>query len=323
MEAEEWARKVEEEERRDRLLAEEREKERLRLERLRFLDESWARIGRACMLKAVERDRKWAFFTLHFMRLQIHRRVSKLQRVWRQHKEQERRKLQEEMERRKQEQLNEAAGRVHEVMYKLNNLRDYQRRKAKRMQSLLTIQSGLRMFSAKLRRRKIRRSIARIQGFCRMIKARRHFKLVKKSVLKIERFGQIVVAKVKVKKRKAHLVKLQSFIKMRLAHRKYIVQREQSIHYLRKRKIEEAKQKIMMQRKRKEAVVTIENARYRQLHLRELRELRAYLHKLPYECRRVYFKFMEIKRSTNELVHQYHSYMDRKAMPQEMQFRYG
>lgn len=103
----------------------------------------------------------------------------------------------------------------------------------------------------------------------------------------------------KVKKRKTHLVKLQSFIKMRIAHRKYIVQREQSLQYLRRRKIEEAKQKLIMQRKRKDAVVTIENARYRQLHLRELRELRRYLLKLPYDCRRVYFKFMEIKRSTN------------------------
>lgn len=156
-----------------------------------------------------------------------------------------------------------------------------------------------------------------------MIKARRHFKLVKRSVLRIERFGQLVVAKAKLRKRRAYLVKLQSFVKMRIAHRKYIVQREQSLQYLRRRKIEEAKQKIIMQRKRKEAVIIIENARYRQLHLRELRELRRYLLKLPYDCRRVYFKFMEIKRSTNQLVQQYHSYMDRKAMPKELQFRYG
>ena len=55
----------------------------------------------------------------------------------------------------------------------------------------------------------------------------------------------------------------------------------------------------MLAKKRKESVKIIENARYRQLHLRELATLRKYLAKLPYECRGVYFKFMDIKRSTN------------------------
>lgn len=161
--------------------------------------------------------------------------------MWRQHKENQRLKLQREIEQRKQDQLYEAARQVHEAMFKLNNLRDYQLRKTKRMESLLIIQSGMRVFHAKLQVRKIKQSIAKIQGFCKMIKARQHFKLVKKSVLQIERFGQLVVAKVKVRKRKNFLVKLQSFVKMRIAHRKYIIQREQNIHYLRRRKIEEAK----------------------------------------------------------------------------------
>lgn len=92
----------------------------------------------------------------------MNRRVSKLQQLWRKHKERQRLKLEREAEQRKQDQLHEAAGRVHEAMFKLNNLRDYQLRKAKRMESLLVIQSGLRMFHAKLQKRKIKESIARI-----------------------------------------------------------------------------------------------------------------------------------------------------------------
>ena len=67
--------------------------------------------------------------------------------------------------------------------------------------------------------------------------------------------------------------------------------------------MEEAKKKIEMARKTKEAVIVIENARYKQLHIRELRILRMYLAKLPYECRRVYFKFIEVKKSSYELMH--------------------
>jgi hypothetical protein len=52
-----------------------------------------------------------------------------------------------------------------------------------------------------------------------------------------------------------------------------------------------------MKKKRKESVLIIENARYRQLHRRELKMLRGYLKRLPYECRGVYFKFMEVKKS--------------------------
>lgn len=67
-----------------------------------------------------------------------------------------------------------------------------------------------------------------------------------------------------------------------------------------------------MQRKQKQAVIVIENARYWQLQQRELRELRQILARLPYECRRVYFKFLEIKKSTTQLVAQYNKYIERQ-----------
>ena len=60
----------------------------------------------------------------------------------------------------------------------------------------------------------------------------------------------------------------------------------------------------------KKAVLVIEAARYKQLHRRELRELRRFLLKLPYECRRVYFKFMEVKKQANILQYQYNRFMD-------------
>ena len=53
----------------------------------------------------------------------------------------------------------------------------------------------------------------------------------------------------------------------------------------------------------------IEKLRYRILHLRELKLLRFYLKKLPYECRGVYFKFLEVKKSSNELLHSYMSFI--------------
>lgn len=79
----------------------------------------------------------------------------------------------------------------------------------------------------------------------------------------------------------------------------------QSEAYRRRMAIEEAKKQILMKKKRKEAVLLIENYRYWQLHKRELRLLRGYLKKLPYECRRVYFKFVEVKRSSNALMNSY------------------
>ena len=73
--------------------------------------------------------------------------------------------------------------------------------------------------------------------------------------------------------------------------------------------MEIARNKIIMAKKRKEAVLIIENGRYKQLHRRELKMLRKYLKRLPYECRGVYFKFMEVKRSSNELQNNMNSFL--------------
>ena len=37
--------------------------------------------------------------------------------------------------------------------------------------------------------------------------------------------------------------------------------------------------------------------------------LRKYLARLPYECRGLYFKFVDVKKSTNHLVNSFVSYM--------------
>ena len=69
--------------------------------------------------------------------------------------------------------------------------------------------------------------------------------------------------------------------------------------------MEEARKRLALKKKIKESVLIIERARYRQLHRRELKMLRSYLKRLPYECRGVYFKFMEVKKTQNEIVHQF------------------
>ena len=87
--------------------------------------------------------------------------------------------------------------------------------------------------------------------------------------------------------------------------------------------MEAAKIKIIMAKKRKEAVIIIENARYKQLHLRELRVLRSYLLRLPYECRGVYFKFIEVKKSSHQLMSQYYNFIGaNNEMAQALNLRY-
>ena len=49
-------------------------------------------------------------------------------------------------------------------------------------------------------------------------------------------------------------------------------------------------------KKWKQSVLLIEKYRYAQLHRRECRLLRQYLAKLPYECRGLYFKFIDEKK---------------------------
>ena len=82
--------------------------------------------------------------------------------------------------------------------------------------------------------------------------------------------------------------------------------------------MERARQHIVMQKKRKEAVLFIEKARYRQLHLRELRMCRKYLKRLPYECRGVYFKFMDVKRAQTELKYSMNSFMQHQNLGKEL-----
>jgi len=111
-----------------------------------------------------------------------------------------------------------------------------------------------------------------------------------------------------MKKAKIRLAKLQGFMKMRIQMRKFIIMREQNVKYQQRKRIEAAKRKILLAKKKKESVKIIEKCRYRILHLRELRILRMYLRKLPFECRSVYFKFIDVKRTQNELVRSYMNY---------------
>lgn len=68
----------------------------------------------------------------------------------------------------------------------------------------------------------------------------------------------------------------------------------------------------------------IERARYRQLHRRELKLLRSYLLRLPYECRGVYFKFIDVKRSSFELQHQYQTFVgSNQAKDQALNLKYA
>ena len=74
--------------------------------------------------------------------------------------------------------------------------------------------------------------------------------------------------------------------------------------------MEQRKRYILMKKKWKASVLIIERERYKQLHRRECRRLRKYLARLPYECRGLYFKFVDIKKRTHSLVTNFVSYME-------------
>jgi hypothetical protein len=73
--------------------------------------------------------------------------------------------------------------------------------------------------------------------------------------------------------------------------------------------LEQRKQALLLKKRKKEAVLLIEKERYLQLHRRECRLLRKYLAKLPYRCRGLYFKFVDVKKNTHLLVDEFASFM--------------
>ena len=66
----------------------------------------------------------------------------------------------------------------------------------------------------------------------------------------------------------------------------------------------------MNRKKWKQSVLIIEKHRYAQLHRRECKLLRKYLARLPYECRGLYFKFVDVKKNTHFLVNSFVNYME-------------
>jgi hypothetical protein len=83
---------------------------------------------------------------------------------------------------------------------------------------------------------------------------------------------------------------------------------------------------MQLKKDKKAAVLKIEAARYKQLHRRECRLLRTYLWRLPYECRRLYFKFVEVKKSTHLLVNEFVGYMEdshRLQVSDALQMKYA
>lgn len=42
---------------------------------------------------------------------------------------------------------------------------------------------------------------------------------------------------------------------------------------------------------------------------RELRRVREYLRRFPYECRSIYYKFIDVKKNTNQLITEFVSYL--------------
>jgi len=73
----------------------------------------------------------------------------------------------------------------------------------------------------------------------------------------------------------------------------------------------EQRKKWLLNRKRwKQSILIIEKHRYQQLHRRECRLLRKYLARLPFECRVLYFKFVDVKKNTHYLVNSFVNYME-------------
>jgi len=73
--------------------------------------------------------------------------------------------------------------------------------------------------------------------------------------------------------------------------------------------LEQRKAALLLKKRKKEAALIIEKYRYLQLHRRECRLLRKYLAKLPYKCRGLYFKFVDVKRNTHLLYDEFAQFM--------------
>ena len=101
------------------------------------LDGAWKLIARALVLKERQLDKKWTLFTLHFMRMTVHRRVAKVQALWRDYKARQRQKEQEEQKRQRYQHLCQAANQLHKAMLGLNNLKQYKLQNNQKLQAII------------------------------------------------------------------------------------------------------------------------------------------------------------------------------------------
>jgi len=66
---------------------------------------------------------------------------------------------------------------------------------------------------------------------------------------------------------------------------------------------------LELEKNKYSAVRTIEKFRIKQLQRRELRRVRLFLRQYPFECRAIYFKFMDVKKNTNQLINEFTQYL--------------
>ena len=184
-----------------------------------------------------------------------------------------------------------------------------------------------------IRHRQAIAKVVKIQRFIRKVLSRQKTKESQKHVYLVQKYMRGYLANKKVHQKLDGVHFLQKNLRMmvkRFQYRRFrqAVTRLQSIYrgkkqrkvYLERIKekkqdkkltlLEQRKRALLMRKKQKESVLIIERNRYAQLHRRECRMLRRYLAKLPYECRGLYFKFIDVKKSTNLLVNSFVQYME-------------
>ena len=128
--------------------------------------------------------------------------------------------------------------------------------------------------------------------------------------LKLQRYAKVYLARRKLRMSIEAANKIKAYYKMRKQRRKYLAIIAEKRNKSKMSLIEQRKRMLLMKQKWKASVIIIERERYRQLHRRECRLLRKYLAKLPYECRGLYFKFIDIKKRTHNLVTSFVTYME-------------
>ena len=204
----------------------------------------------------------------------------------------------------------ESRGHLRQWLQNRRELLKIEARHQQMLSRVVKIQTFYRGHIARKILKKARRKALYLQRIMKGIYVRNLICKQQLARLKLQRFAKVYLAMSKLRKAIKAVDKIKAFYKMRKQRRKYLAIIAERKNKTKLSLIEQRKRMLLNKQKWRASVIIIERERYKQLHRRECRLLRKYLAKLPYECRGLYFKFIDIKKRTHNLVINFVQYME-------------